>query len=719
MTESLDPFTYEVLRHRLEAIAREGAIALQRVSGSPLATEAFDLNTSIMSPAGEVAFVGPFLLTGPMAQGMIARAVATDYADNPGVEPGDMFLSNDPYAGAAHQNCVTVVGPIHDGTTLIGWAGATLHVVDVGGPTAGQVGLGARSIFEEAPPIPPLRIVAGGRLLRDVEAEYLRRSRTPELNALDLRAKIAAVHTIRERVLDVVREHGQDALRAVVETTIERGVRHLARRISEIPSTPVRQSAFVEHPDGPAAGLYEVNLRLTAEAGRLRFDFSGSSPQAGAIINCTRSGLASGVLVAVLTSLMWDMPWCPAAVERSIEIISRRGTVVDADWPAGCSMATMGAGFAVTTSAAVALSRLLADSELHRERAMAAWAGAVGSVDVFGADADGRPFGTVLLDSMASGTGARAWADGIDSGGFLRSISCVVSNVEEYESRFPLLYLWRRHEPDTGGPGRYRGGAGVGYAVIPHRVDRLPAVIPHFGGTTEPESAGLLGGYPGATNAVRVARDTGARATMAAGRMPAAIGDLGVSVRGVPAVGSFALDADDALAVVTTGGGGWGDPIEREPDAVADDVLAGLVGPAEAKTTYGVVLDSSGRVDERATDLWRAKIRRRRARSAGMAGRALGAAADAAPDGMESASGGRGGAGDPSIRCPRCGTRATVSNPEDPLATLPRTVRPLSTAGPHVAPERPDPRFALVECYCPGCFRLVTVERTVVPTMEG
>src|SRR4029077_15484929 len=111
----VDPFTFEVLRHRLWTINVEGALALQRVSGSPLAPEAFDMKTSILSATGEVAFVGPYLLTGPMGQGMICRAILADYADDPGIEPGDMFICNDPYVGSAHQNCVTLVAPIHHG----------------------------------------------------------------------------------------------------------------------------------------------------------------------------------------------------------------------------------------------------------------------------------------------------------------------------------------------------------------------------------------------------------------------------------------------------------------------------------------------------------------------------------------------------------------------------------------------------------------------------
>src|SRR4029077_3623256 len=129
-TTTLDPFSYEVIRHRLGNIVLAGAPALEHVSGSPLATEAFDMNTSLMSAGGEVAFVGPYLLTGPMSQGMIARRImATAGEALAPIEPGDVFLCNDPYSGSVHQNCVTLVGPIHVEDRLVAWCGATLHVV--------------------------------------------------------------------------------------------------------------------------------------------------------------------------------------------------------------------------------------------------------------------------------------------------------------------------------------------------------------------------------------------------------------------------------------------------------------------------------------------------------------------------------------------------------------------------------------------------------------
>jgi N-methylhydantoinase B len=710
---TLDSVTYTILRHRLWAITVEAALALQRVSGSPLATEALDMNCSILSAGGEVAFVGPYLLTGPMSHGMITRYVTERYAQNPGIEPGDMFICNDPYVGAVHQNCVTIIGPVHHEDRIIAWCGATLHVIDVGGATAGQVGIGAQSIFEEAPPIPPLKIVRGGIILGDVEAEYLRRSRTPELNALDLRGKVASIHTIRQRIADVIDRYGVDAVTGTIDRTIEDGTAHLRRRLAELPDTALEHTAWIDINEGDDLKLYAVRVRLEKQGDKLTLDFRGSSPQAGAVINCTRANLLSAVMISVTTYLVFDAPWCPAAVERVVDVLSDQGTVVDAVWPAGVSLATMAAGYASTTATAVVAGELLAGSAERSREAMAAWAGAVGSVDIFGMDQFGFPTGTVLLDTMASGTGARAWTDGIDTGGFIQSMACAIANVEYYEARFPWLYLFRHQEPDTGGPGRQRGGVGVSYAIIPHGVDQLGQVIPHFLGTVAVESVGLAGGSPGATNQPIQMKDSRARELLRGGRIPASIQEIGGEMQPLPGLASLPLPPDDVLVVVTTGGGGWGDPIDRDPMAVARDVTRLLVSSEVARSIYGVMLDGSGAPDVEGTDRRRSEIRVERAASAVLlpvtSSHSLGPLAGGhIHDGLsiEMVEGQR------MLRCHRCDWSAPCG--PDYRAVLPGRHRSLAAAGPHVAPYADPPRYELVERYCPNCWRLVDLERVAL-----
>jgi N-methylhydantoinase B len=615
--------------------------------------------------------------------------------------------------GAAHQNCVTVVAPIHVASELLAWAGATLHVVDVGGATAGQVAIGARSIFDEAPVIPPLKIVRGGVLQADAEASYLRRSRTPELNALDLRAKVAALHAIAAGLAAAVQEFGAEAVRAALAEQIDRAEVHLQRRLAELPDGEARHVAFVDRSDTGERQQYEVAVALEKRADRLVLDFGDSSDQAPAVVNCTRSGLLSAVLVGVLTTLVWDGPWCPAAIERVVEVRSRPGSIVDAAWPAGCSMATMAGGFAATTATTMAIGQVLVRDPDLRAHAMAAWAGAVGSIDVFGHDAAGRSFGTVMLDTMASGTGATVAHDGIDTGGFIRSLSCVVANVEHIEAQFPLLYLYRRQEPDTGGAGRRRGGVGVGFAIVPHGVEELATVSPHFSGTLGPESLGLAGGGPGAMNTAAWARHAGIRDAMTTGRLPADPAELGARPEVLPGVAAVRLGPDDALLVAVTGGGGIGDPLERDPLAVAADVEAGLVTRGAARDQYGIVLTAEGLPDEAATRAQRLERRADRWQQAGLKAGAWPPHVADEPASIED------GWVLPSARCGRCGQALPVSQTGDPLANVPVVRVPIDGGALRLAADAGSAEFELLERYCPHCLRRLRVDRVRAASRSG
>ena len=158
----LDPATFEVLRHRLWAINDEAAVTIGRVSGSPIATEGNDFNSGLMTADGETVVAGIYVLVHAAALGRIVRDVIDNYTENPGINPGDMFLTNDTYVGAPHQADVIVVAPIFHGDRLIAWTGSCVHQADVGGPVPGSITVGARNIYEEALPISPVKIVERG-----------------------------------------------------------------------------------------------------------------------------------------------------------------------------------------------------------------------------------------------------------------------------------------------------------------------------------------------------------------------------------------------------------------------------------------------------------------------------------------------------------------------------------------------------------------------------
>src|ERR1700742_2277400 len=208
--DGLDPITYEILRHRLWEINAEQATTITKVSPSPVATEAQDFNVMLGSAAGGVCYVGPFVQFHAVIMDLLIKRTLETRGKDTGINPGDMFLTNDPYLGAAHYNDVAVLAPFfHEGELLL-WTGSMLHNVDMGGVNVGSFCIDADDMYGEPLGFPPSKIVEAGQIRGDLEEIYLRQSRAPQILALDLRAQIAANHVALSRVQEVVDRYGPD-----------------------------------------------------------------------------------------------------------------------------------------------------------------------------------------------------------------------------------------------------------------------------------------------------------------------------------------------------------------------------------------------------------------------------------------------------------------------------------------------------------------------------
>ncbi|HZU06713.1 MAG TPA: hydantoinase B/oxoprolinase family protein [Chloroflexota bacterium] len=705
---AVDPITLEVLRHRLWMINDEQGRIGAQLSGSPVVYEAKDFNTALQTPQGDSLFVGIYTTRLSLCLDAATKTILERFGASLGFEEGDAFITNDPWAGAAHMNDILMVAPIFWQDRLVAWTGLAMHEVDVGGPNPGSFTVGARDVFGEGPIIPPVKLVERWRFRPDIEAWATRNSRTPELNGLNLRARWAAINRTRQRLHEVIAEYGVETFLAVQERLLTLTRNAFQRRLRALPDGTWTEEAFLDH-DGTENRLYRICLRLTKIDDRLIFDFRGTSPQAPGPINCTRVGLESGVLSAILPALCYDMPWSPAAIRGALEIISEPGTLNNALHPAGVSMATVAATFATQHVAAAAIGKLLACSDL-REEAQANWTPAWQGATLSGQRADGTRFTGVLLD-QAGGGGATAWADGLDTGGVPGSPSQGIANVESYERLFPILYVYRKQAPDTGGPGRQRGGVGTETLLVPHKA-RGPidlTVLTH--GASQPEARGLYGGYPGSIQVRLALRETNLAQALAASQIPTRLEEVAqYRLEPLAAKQRTLLHPHDALLVVCAGGGGYGDPLLRDPALVAQDVRHGLVSRHVAETLYGVCLSETGAVDVAATEAQRARLRAQRL-AEGWGGR------ESAPgDGATGAEPAR-LIGDAlrahwteqgwRFRCQRCGADyGVVDHPKRALRCRELPITALSSWN----------RFGLVdeivvrEFYCPACAHLCSVE---------
>lgn len=613
--EGLHPLTYEVIRHRLAAITDEMGDAIKRMSGSVVVTDCNDFGAAIMDEAGDTVQVGLYNTQLAASVDMAAKWTLANRNTAPGIDCGDMFLCNDPWVGGGlHQNDVTVLAPLfHDGE-LFGWTGAVAHQVDLGGVSPGSWSVDGLDVFWESIPIPPVKIVEAGTLRTDVEDVYLRRSRVPKLVALDLRAKIGANNVAHDRLRALIARYGADTVKAVMKRMMNDAESRLRTKLSELPDG---SWGAVAHQDGGRAGdrnVYKIVLTMTKIGDRLVFDFTGTDPQVDGIINCTLAGLRGGIMPVVLTMLCADIPWAPGGIYRTIEVVSEPGTINNCTFPAGIGKASVASAWATQNAVSETVAAMLAAHPEHSMDLMGVCCGSWDLTLLAGVDQRGSGFVTMLCDAMAGGLGAKIDGDGVDTGGANAIPMGRVADVEINEFSFPILYLWRREEPDSGGPGTFRGGLGASSCFIPHDT---PAgglhLVVSAPGKAVPQAPGLAGGYPAATQHDVLVRGSRVPEQLDSGAIPGSLADLGGEAHTVPPHLETDLGTADVYYTHWQGGGGIGDPALREPDKVAVDVANHKISRLAAIEIYGVILDENGALDHDKTARRRRALRLERA----------------------------------------------------------------------------------------------------------
>lgn len=611
VVDNLDPLTYEVIRHRLTSITEEMGEALKRMSGSVVVTDCNDFDAAIMDEVGDVVQVGLYNTELAASLDMAANWTLRNRARRPGINPGDMFLCNDPWVGGGlHQNDVSLFAPLFIDGELFAWTGAVAHQVDLGGVSPGSWSVGATDVFWESVPTPPVKIVEAGQIRDDIEDLYLRRSRVPNLVALDLRAKIGANNVAHERLRTLCEKYGAGTVKAVMRRLLQDAETRLRAKLAELPDGEWSSVAHQDSARSGDRGIYKIVCSLRKTGDKLTLDFTGTDPQVDGLINCTFAGLRGGIMPVLLTTLCGDIPWAPGGLWRCIEIISEPGTINNCSFPAGIGKASVASAWATTNVVTECLGGLLDAHPEHRKRLMSVCCGTWDFALLAGVDQRGAGFVTMICDSMAGGLGARSHADGVDTGG----LACIpmgrIADVEMNEFSFPMLYLWRREEPDSGGPGRFRGGVGASSCFIPHDSPlggvHLVVSAP---GKALPLAGGLAGGLPAGTQHDVILRSTGVDDTFRSGRIPATLADVGGQSEILPSHHETDLAATDVYFTHWQGGGGYGDPLLREPAAVAADVVAHKVSAGGADEVYGVVLTPQGTVDSAATEARRSTLR--------------------------------------------------------------------------------------------------------------
>lgn len=606
---SVDPVTYEVLRHRLWSANEEHGLTIARISGSPIVTFSHDFNPAIHLPDGEVVFSGPYIQYLNAGATYAIRWLVAEYGEE-FVRPGDVFLTNDPWIGVSHQLDVCLLAPVHVDGELRAWVSNAVHQYDVGGPLPGSFIPHADSIFDEPLPIPPIRIVEQGVLRPDIEQMFLRRSRLPNLLALDLRAGLGGCNVAVRSFHDAVEEFGAETLKFAMEEIVSRSEDAFMERLAEIPDGRWTQEYFIESRESDE--LVPLVLGLEKDAGGLTFDNRGDPPQDVAQ-SMSAIGFEGSVMAAVAAALCNDQLFAIGGAARRTRFDLVPGSLGAAVFPAAMSCANMRVA-QLTSIASHVVAKMISCSPSLSDQAVGAGASAGMPVMLIsGVDSAGRPYGTALSDHMLGGVAPSELRDGVDSGGHSWDPRSLAPNVEDQELVFPILYLYRHENADSGGAGRRRGANGGSFAFVPLAVpDVTVATVTAGAATNAPAAPGLSGGYPGDTSRYRILRAAGVLDALRAGRLLHDEHDLANGWEEIPGRSAGILQRpDDVVEERWCGSGGLGDPLDREPERVLSDVLERRVSRQCARDEYGVAMVDD-QVAEQATLAQREAIRTQR-----------------------------------------------------------------------------------------------------------
>ncbi|HUT49777.1 MAG TPA: hydantoinase B/oxoprolinase family protein [Alphaproteobacteria bacterium] len=693
---TIDPVTFEVLRHKFWQAAEEMGVILIQASSSPVVTEVQDFATALFAPNGDFVAMGSNVIPHVAPMQFAVRSVMDECSDNPGINEGDAFIVNDPHRGAMHQSDIIITAPIHYQGKLVGWTACHCHHLDVGAMIPGGFTIGAREIYQEGIRLPPVKLIERGVIRKDLWTMLFNHIRIPRV-ALDLKAQIAANNIGGRRLVEMCEKYGAETVEAGMAQLLDHSEAKLRARLKELPDGTFRHIDRQDH-DGLTPGLYRIVLAVEKDGDALHFDFTGSSAQTPGFVNCCIGGAWAGVCGVLLPWLAYDMPW-NAGLLRPVRITAPDGSICNAKLPAPVSKGGTGTMWSIRNAAQLCLSKLMGCSEHYHEEAMAIWQGAVPIAILSGQNQFGEYFGYLNMDGGAGGCGAVAVRDGTNTAGNQVSPTMSIPNIETHEVNHPVLYMFRRQRLDSAGAGKFRGGAGLEEMFVVYDADHVDLTLTS-NGIAVANSEGLFGGLPGASNYWGVARvDDGSGQTpplfASLEEVPGELEPLG---SGLP---HFRLARGEMFYMRCTGGGGYGDPLDRDPGKVMTDIGNALLSPAEAERVYGVVPTAGGlRIDAAATQARREAIRQ--ARLAGRGGDPV------MPANRGERIGRRGeyidivaADGATALVCRRCGCRLGTCQADLRATAIVRDV-PLGEAGP-LFPDPASTECALQLYACPGC----------------
>jgi N-methylhydantoinase B len=585
---SADLMTFEVLRNYFRAICNEASTFIERVAYSPILTEGHDYTLAVFNREGKMLAHGDRDLAAHFSAGEWKVKACMDVF--PDMRPGDIYMMNDPYLGGSHVCDVAFVRPVfHDGE-VIAFGMAIAHWVDVGGPVPGSFNPLARDFYAEGLRIPPVLLYRDDKPNEDIFTIIKANVRAYSNLVADIAAQLGGVRLLERRLMECWQKYGTDTVERMIGQLFDYTERRFRAAVAELPPGEYEcvdhGDRDINHPDQPPIRVHGV-LRIT-EDGRISFDFTESDPAPLMSWGFAGVELQGAICDGTLHCFPHLGPLNHGLI-RSIEVISKKGTCVDVVKPTPTTGYASGAYEKVDQLVIGCWSQAL---RTVNSRYITAGTMNLANIVYGGIDPDtGKEF--VSYTWVEGGGGARPYKDGLSFTTMLYACGAQNEPAETLERWYPVLHTRVEVVQDSCGHGRYRGGYGI------HRdfTVRKNMSLTNHADRAEKTPMGFGGGTNGGAVSLWLNKGTSEEQS------------LGVHCL------NFPVKAGDHLSFAGNGGGGYGNPLDRDPAAILEDVIDEYLSAAKAKQMYGVVIDVVDaemldyRIDTEATERLRSEMR--------------------------------------------------------------------------------------------------------------
>jgi len=572
MAEEIIPVTREIISNRLNCLTQEMGLSLSRTAYSVLFAENRDFSCAIFDREGYLLALGSFV---PTHQGGMQGSMeyVLDKWGLEGFEDGDVFMHNDGLHKGCHCQDVTLFKPIFCEGIHLATGCCVAHHNDTGGMRPRSYCPDAEEIYQEGIRFPAVKLFKKGELQQDILDTYLTNVRMPDGERGDLYAQLSTFPVVEKAIKEMCERYGAEKIITYFKAIQDHGETRMLEGIKKLQEGEYEAESYVDH-DGWEEKSWKIKVKVTVKHNpkpHLILDYTGSDLQAKGFVNSyfynTRANAWAGVYPIVDPYIHK----CYGSM-RPVELIVPQGTIVNATPPAPIGACTTESGFVVADVVALALGKA------KPEAATGVWGGSFGGLGIYGENPRHvknprikKAWASGFTDAGGVGGGARATKDGIGTVTDICGGPITIPNVEIMELNFPILYRYRRLVVDGGGAGKFRGSPGYETSIQPEGPVRFTCLCNKgYHGAN-----GIFGGKEGSLWKLDI-RD--AESDTIIRELP-------------PKVVMQQVDSSEAIRISVPGGGGYGDPLERDPEKVREDVLNGYVSIISAKRDYGVVID--------------------------------------------------------------------------------------------------------------------------------